>query len=294
MEWLKKLSDAIDYIEKNLDGEISYEEAARIACCSVYYFQRMFTYVAGITLAEYIRRRRMTQAAFELQRTETKVVDIALKYGYTSPTSFNRAFQKVHGISPKQAKIKGCSLNVYPVLRFSVTVMGGESMTYRMEQKEEIRIVGIRTPMTEDMEENQKNIPGFWEKSLKSENIRKICQLSDREPKGVLGVSVYKNPQDIYYYIAVSTDSPVPDGMYEYTIPAATWVIFKNDGRFKESVQSIFRRFYTDWLLVSGYEYAGLPDLEVYPFPTGSLDAGYSEVWIAVKKEGEGNDGISD
>lgn len=158
-------------------------------------------------------------------------------------------------------------------------------MTYRMEQKEEIRIVGIRTPMTEDMEENQKNIPGFWEKSLKSENIWKICQLSDREPKGVLGVSVYKNPQDIYYYIAVSTDSPVPDGMYEYTIPAATWVIFKNDGRFKESVQSIFRWFYADWLLVSGYEYAGLPDLEVYPFPTGSLDAGYSEVWIAVKKK---------
>lgn len=198
MEWLKKLSDAIDYIEKNLDGEISYEEAARIACCSVYYFQRMFTYVAGITLAEYIRRRRMTQAAFELQRTETKVVDIALKYGYTSPTSFNRAFQKVHGISPKQAKIKGCSLNVYPVLRFSVTVMGGESMTYRMEQKEEIRIVGIRTPMTEDMEENQKNIPGFWEKSLKSENIRKICQLSDREPKGGCWASVYTRIHRIY------------------------------------------------------------------------------------------------
>lgn len=287
MEWLKKLSDAIDYIEKNLDGEISYEMAARIACCSTYYFQRMFTYVAGITLAEYIRRRRMSQAAFELQRTEEKVVDIALKYGYTSPTSFNRAFQKVHGISPNQAKSQGCSLNVYPALQFSVTVTGGESMTYRMEEKEELRIVGIRTPMTEDMEENQRNIPVFWEKSLKSKYFQKICELSDQEPEGVLGVSVYKNPQDIFYYIAASTDHPVPDGMYECTIPAATWVVFKNDGRFKESVQSVFRRFYTDWLLVSGYEYAGLPDIEVYPFPSGSSAAGHSEVWIAVKKEGE-------
>ena len=68
MEWLRKLSDAIAYIEQNLDAEISYEEAARIACCSPYYFQRMFSYVAGISLSDYIRRRRMSQAAFDLQR----------------------------------------------------------------------------------------------------------------------------------------------------------------------------------------------------------------------------------
>ena len=59
----------------------------------------MFSYVAGISLAEYIRKRRMSQAAFELQRTDRKVIDIALKYGYNSPTSFNRAFQNVHGLS---------------------------------------------------------------------------------------------------------------------------------------------------------------------------------------------------
>lgn len=104
MEWLKKLSDAVTYIERNLDNEISLDEAARIACCSPFYFKRMFSYVAGISLSEYIRRRRMTQAAFELQRTSQKVIDIALKYGYSSPTSFNRAFQSVHGISPAAAK----------------------------------------------------------------------------------------------------------------------------------------------------------------------------------------------
>ena len=93
MEWLKKLGAAIDYIEDNLDKEISYDEAARIACCSPYYFQRVFSYVSGVSLAEYIRRRKMTQAAFELQRTDSRVIDVALKYGYSSPTSFNRAFQ---------------------------------------------------------------------------------------------------------------------------------------------------------------------------------------------------------
>ena len=99
MEWLKKLGKAIDYIEDNLDKEISYDEAARIACCSPYYFQRVFSYVSGVSLAEYIRRRKMTQAAFELQRADSRVIDVALKYGYTSPTSFHRAFQNVHGIT---------------------------------------------------------------------------------------------------------------------------------------------------------------------------------------------------
>ena len=80
MEWLNNLSKAIEYIENHLDQEISFDEAARIACCSTYYFQRIFSYVAGISLAEYIRRRRMTQAAFELQRTDKRVLDIALKY----------------------------------------------------------------------------------------------------------------------------------------------------------------------------------------------------------------------
>ena len=75
MEWLKRLNAAIDYIESNLDNDISYDEAARIACCSSVYFQRIFSYVSGISLSEYIRRRRMTQAAFELQRTDEKVIN---------------------------------------------------------------------------------------------------------------------------------------------------------------------------------------------------------------------------
>ena len=149
MEWLKNLSKAIEYIEKNLAGEISYEEAAKIACCSTYYFQRMFSYVAGIPLSEYIRRRRMTQAAFELQTTDSKVLEVALKYGYTSPTSFNRAFQSVHGISPISAKAQGSVLNAYPPIRFSVKIMGGNVMPYRVEEKEAMRIVGIRIPLAE-------------------------------------------------------------------------------------------------------------------------------------------------
>ena len=287
MEWLKNLSNAIDYIESNLDGEISYEKAAKIACCSTYYFQRMFTYVAGISLSEYIRHRRMTQAAFDLQTTELKVLDVALKYGYTSPTSFNRAFQSVHGISPISVKTQGSVLNAYPPIKFSVKVTGGNVMSYRIEEKQAMRIVGICTPLTLDMEENQEIVPPFWSKAIKSNQFQEICNLSNQSPKGVLGVTAFQNSGEIYYYIAVATDKPTPKEMFEYEIPAATWVIFESDGRFKESIQSIFKRFLTEWLPFSGYTYAELPDIEVYPISRERLQEGHSEVWIAVKKEKE-------
>ena len=284
MEWLKNLSNAIEYIEENLDRDISYEEAARIACCSTFYFQRVFSYVAGISLSEYIRRRRMTQAAFELQRSDKKVIEIALKYGYSSPTSFNRAFQAVHGTGPAAAKNPGCTLNAYPAIKFSVTVTGGNAMSYHMERKGAMRFVGVRTPLIEDMDENQKNIPLFWQSTMRRGRFSELCDLSNQPPKGILGVSVYKNPQDIYYYIAASTDRPIPDGMYETVIPESEWVIFENDGPLKEKVQSIFRRFYREWLPFSGYDYAGLPDIEAYPILKGQPTEGHSEVWIAVKR----------
>ena len=287
MEWLRKLSNAIDYIENNLDREISYEKAAKIACCSTYYFQRMFSYVAGIPLSEYIRRRKMTQAAFELQSMDAKVLDVALKYGYTSPTAFNRAFQSIHGIPPTSAKSQGSVLNAYPPIKFSVKVTGGSAMPYRIEEKGAMRIVGIRIPLTEDMEENLKLVPPFWNGALQGSQFPEICKLSNQSPDGVLGVTTYQGPREIYYYIGVATDKPVPAEMFECEIPAATWVIFQCNGRFKESIQSIFKRFLIEWLPFSGYTYAELPDIEVYPISKERPQEGRSEVWIAVKKEKE-------
>lgn len=288
MEWLKNLSTAIDYIEDNLDNDISYDEAAQIACCSPFYFQRLFSYVSGISLSEYIRRRRMTQAAFELQRTNAKVIDIALKYGYTSPTSFNRAFQSVHNIPPTAARNLGSTLNAYPAIRFSVQITGGNAMAYHIAEKYPMRMVGGRIPLSTDMEENYRIIPEFWKSVLSSNLFSEICVLSNQSPKGILGVSVYESPQRIFYYIAVATDAPVSPDMFEFEIPAATWVVFENNGFFKENVQSVFKRFYTEWLPFSGYEYAELPDIEVYPVCEETPISGHSEVWIAINKDKEG------
>ena len=104
MEWVERLNQSMNYIEEHLTGEIDYEQLGRIACCSAYHYQRMFTYMAGITLAEYIRRRKMSLAAVDLQGGDERVIDIAEKYGYRSPTAFNRAFQSFHGIAPSSVK----------------------------------------------------------------------------------------------------------------------------------------------------------------------------------------------
>lgn len=284
MEWLRNLSAAIDYIEQNLDGEISYDEAALIACCSTFYFQRLFSYIAGIPLSEYIRRRRMTQAAFDLQRTGAKVIDVALKYGYTSPTAFNRAFQSVHHITPNAAKRNGSKLNAYPVLRFKVSIAGETAMPYRIEKKPPIRMIGVRTPLVENMEENQKHIPLFWTDVLNSNRFSDIYSLADQMPHEILGVSIYEDPQKFFYYIASASNRPVPSGMFAYEIPSSEWVVFENDGNFKEDVQNVFKRFFTEWLPFSGYEYACLPDIEVYPVYQEVPTKGHSEVWIAIKK----------
>ncbi|WP_234124905.1 AraC family transcriptional regulator [Clostridium hydrogenum] len=285
MEWLKQISRAIDYIENNLTNDISYDEAAKIACCSTYYFQRIFSYITGISLSEYIRRRRMTAAAFDLQGSGMKVMDIGLKYGYKSPTAFNRAFQSVHGISPTAARVPGALLNAYLPIKFSILVTGGDNMSYRIETKKAMRIVGVKIPLEEDMEKNQKTVPVFWSKMLKSTLFSRICELTNKDPHGILGVTAYTNPENIYYYIAAPTDKPVPCDMVEFEIPAATWAIFQCNGHFKESVQTIFKRFLTEWLPFSGYEYAELPDIEVYPLDANGSKSGHTEVWIAIKKE---------
>lgn len=287
MEWLKSFSKAIDYIEQNLDGDISYEEAAKIACCSTNYFQRMFAYVTGITLVEYIRRRRMTQAAFELQTKDMKVLDIAMKYGYTSPTAFNRAFQSVHGINPAMAKSQGCKLCAYPPIKFSIQIQKGSDMPYRVEEKAPMRIVGIRIPLTYDIDKNYKLIPSFWEQTKQSEMFYQILNLNNTPQKRVLGISIYNEIHEVYYYIATETDKHVPEGMYEYEIPASLWAVFESKGPFKESIQTIYKRFFTEWLPFSGYKYAEIAEVEAYPVYDEAISSGYAEIWMSIKKEKE-------
>lgn len=156
MEWLDKMNAALNYIEDNLAGEINYTEAAKRACSSSYNFQRMFSFIADVPLAEYIRRRRLTLAALDFQKGGESVLDISLKYGYDSPVSFARAFQNLHGVTPKEAREKGVLLTLYPKISFKITIKGVDEMKYRIEKVQGFRLAGAvksDAPLLEGMKE---------------------------------------------------------------------------------------------------------------------------------------------
>lgn len=282
MEWIERLNKAMSYIEEHITEEIDFEQTAKIACCSAYHFQRMFTYMAGIPLSEYIRRRRMTLAAAELQSSDEKVIDIALKYGYASPTAFNRAFQSVQGITPSAAKKKGTPVKSYPPLSFAITIKGVEGMNYRIEEKEAFRIIGIAQPMSKNLEENFAVVPQMWGKAAADGTIQKLASMIEGQPAGLLGVSICNNEEDWRYFIAVSGTRPAEAPFEEYRVPASTWAVFPGTGT-NLSVQDLERRIVTEWLPTSGYEYGSAPDIEVYISPNPE-NAKY-EVWIPVVKK---------
>lgn len=282
MEWLEKLNESLQYIEGNLDGEIKYEKAANIACCTTYHFQRMFSYIAGTPLSEYIRNRRLTKAALDLQNGE-KVIDVAIRYGYESPTAFNRAFQKIHNVSPSVAQKEGTFLKAYPPISFKITIKGVEEMEYRIVKKEEMRIVGAKALLEKNVEENFNTVPMLWQEVAQSGKIMEIASLMGPDSKGVLGVSACMDYLDKWeYYIAVETDKETPKGLEEYTIPACTWAVFPGEGQMPTAIQDIEKRAITEWLPTSGYEYADAPDIELY-LNQDPMDSKF-EVWIPIRK----------
>lgn len=282
MDWINRLNSAIGYIEEHLTEEIDYEQLAQIACCSAYHFQRMFAYMANMPLSEYIRRRRMSLAAVDLQSGEERVIDVALKYGYNSPTAFNRAFQTVHGIAPSAVKKDGVSVKSYPPISFKIIIQGVQEMNYRIEKKDAFRIVGVSAPLEKDIEKNFAVVPQMWQRVAVDGTVNRLVGMMNTDVKGVLGVSACGSEDEWKYYIAVASDMPAEEGMEEYTVPAFTWAVFSGEGICPQAIQELEQRIVTEWLPTSGYEYDNGPDVELYISPDPQ-NAKF-EVWIPVVK----------
>ncbi len=281
MEWIDQLNEAIEYIESHLTEEVEYKALAKIAKCSTYHFQRMFSYVAGVSLSEYIRRRRMSLAATRLQESNAKVLDVALHFGYDSPTAFNRAFQSVHGIPPSKVKKEGTSLKAYPPIRFQLTIKGDVEMNYKILKKDAFRVVGVSEPLDKVLEKNFESVPAFWQKVSASGDLQRLLPLMNGEPMGILGVSACGDDENWRYYIGVANDQD--SSFEEYTVPAATWAVFTGEGPIPNAIQQLEQRIISEWLPTSGYEYGIGPDIEVY-LNADPRNAQF-EVWIPVVKK---------
>ena len=283
MDWIERMNTAINYIEEHIRDELDFAKIAQIACTSAYHFQRMFICMTGISLSEYIRRRRMSLAVSDLKNDKDKIVDIALKYGYNSPTAFNRAFQSVHGIAPSLVKQNGVSVKSYPPISFKITIKGAEVMNYRIEKKEAFRVVGFSSPLDKDLYNNYELVNQMWQLSAANGTTSKLLTLMDGQPTGLLGVMACDDSLEEWrYYVAVASTKKIDSTLEEYIIPPYTWAIFSGEGKDADAIKDLGNRVIAEWLPTSGYEYDNGPDIEVYL----SEEPNYAkfEFWLPVKK----------
>ena len=281
MEWIQRMNSAVNYIEEHILEEPDLDKLGRLAGCSAHHFQRIFTYIGGITLTEYIRKRRMSLAAVDLKDENAKVIDVAVKYGYDSPTAFTRAFVAVHGVTPTRARANEISLKAFPPIVFQMTVRGAQEMNYRIEKRDTIRAVGKKILMKHTLEENFLITPNFWDQCTADGTIEKLVAMMNTDIYGLMGVSVCNESDDWEYYIAVATTKPA--GEYEeLIIPKSTWAVFYEENPVVR-IQELETKIVTEWLPTSGYEYADAPEIELYLNPDPEKTE--YEIWLPIERK---------
>lgn len=275
-DWIEGFQASIDYIEQNLTKELDIGKIAKKAALSSFYYQRIFGAMCGMTVGEYIRERRMTLAAQELACSDCKVIDIALKYGYDSPDSFTKAFQRFHGITPAQAREQGAILRSLAPLHIKITLEGGTMLDYKIVEKSAFTVVGVKKSF--NSETSYTEIPKFWDEWA-----------SDMKGlKGMFGVCSDMDGTNFDYWIAdlYMPWEEYPEECSTYQIPGGLWALFKCVGPLPGSMQTVNTQIWSEWLpSLKEYELAGNYSLEFYLPPAKNPAETVSYIAIPLKKQ---------
>lgn len=283
------IQNAIDYIEEHITDELDYNEIAKQAMCSPYYFQKIFGILCGITVGEYIRNRRLTLAGSELTKANAKVIDVALKYGYESPESFTRAFTRFHGITPSDAKRTGGKLKSFSRFKVQIILKGGNSMNYEIISKESFTVLEKVEQHTVVGEQNKYTIPDFWDRSHKDGTIETLLKYtSDRS--FIFGICYGNGRTDCEHFdysIAVqcTPDTVAPQGYRVRTIPARTWAVFECIGAMPDAIQQLWHEICSEFFPTSNYKPTYEMDIEAYPVGNMTANDYRSQIWIPIVNE---------
>ncbi len=294
MNPLAQMNEAMTYLESGLLDEISFERMSQIAGCSEYHFRRMFSYLAGMPLGEYIRRRKLALAG-GLLRQGSKVIDCAVLLGYDSPDAFRKAFYGMHGFTPSEARRGNTALKAFPPMTFQLTIRGGIMMEHRIVHKNPFQIVGFKKRITLQFEGVNSQMESVAAR-LKPEIIAELKGLCDTEPRGMLNVSAdyadgyYEQPvegMELDQYIGVATTGPAPAGSGYDTLQVAEadWVVFTVIGPFPKTMQDAWARIYAEWLPASDYELLKGPSLVWFESPDLTRPDCKNEIWIPVREK---------
>lgn len=292
MEWTECLKGSIEYVESHLLEKIDINKMARLVAISPFYLQKGFKVMTGITIAEYIRNRRLYLAALEILMNESKIIDLAYKYGYDSPESFTKAFGRFHGASPKQIKSDSTKIKTYLPLKISISITGGNTMDYVVEKMEAFKVIGFKRSFKHDSA--YKLIPKFWDEifslNKKGNGEKAIREIMEKCVVGEFGVCINdeNDAGDEFAYVIAGTyhGEEVPEGMVVYEIPPTEWAKFRCVGPLPGSLQTVNTKIYEEWLPGNReYEIASGINLEWYS--CGDSDSKDYEcgVWMPVKRK---------
>ncbi|MFJ1902072.1 MULTISPECIES: GyrI-like domain-containing protein [unclassified Streptomyces] len=285
---LERLNQAMEQIERELDGSIDVGELARVAATSQYHLRRMFSALAGMPLSEYIRRRRLTVAGAEVLTGERTLLEIAVRYGYGSGEAFARAFRTVHGVGPGEARRTGAELSSQPRMTFRLIVDGSSSMRYRVVHKPEFTVVGAKTRVPLVHSGPNRAIIDFVRGT--GDRARGLLEkLSDQEPRGILAVCDGLDPSraegtGLDYYYGVVTLAAAPEGMATLPVPAGTWAVFTTSGPAPEAIQVLWRDVFTEWFPSNPYRSRPGPEILRTRMSEDGSEAD-AELWLPVERE---------
>lgn len=287
---LNRLNQALDHIEHRLDQQVDVAELARIAATSEYHLRRMFSALAGMPLSEYVRRRRLTVAGAEVLAGRESLLEIAVRYGYGSGEAFARAFRVMHGVGPGEARRTGAALVSQPRLTFRLTVEGSSSMRYRVVDRPEFGVVGLkaRVPLVH-LGPNQAIID--FVRGIDPRTLERLEKLSDQEPQGIVAVCDDLDPSraegtELDYYQGVITSADAPDGTVVLPVPAGTWAVFTTSGPAPQAIQKLWYDVFTEWFPSNPYRSRPGPEILRTVLSPDKTEAD-AELWLPVEREQE-------
>ena len=291
MDWISGIQKAVDYVEEHITETLDFSVHAKESCSACFQFQRVFRILCGFTLGEYIRMRRLTLAGCELAGTDTRILDIAVKYGYDTQESFSRAFTRFHGVSPTQVR-NGASLKSFSRISVKLTLAGANVTDYRMERRDVFQMIGRPLRVSGKNELTFDGISDFWQQCRMDGTITALCRYTLNDSilgKNIAGASFGKDAADpgCPYAIGVpygGTPS-VDKDMIIWEIPAHTYAVFSCVGSMPEAFTRLYQQIYSEFFPASEYQPCGGTDFEVYPSDDVHNPDYTCEIWVAVEKK---------
>lgn len=292
---IQLIQQAIRYMEEHIYEDINYADVAKSIRMSSYNFHRTFGFITGMTANEYLRNRRLTLAAQELQTTEISVIDAAYKYGYQSPESFSKAFSRFHGSTPKQAKDRGAKLHLFNPLVIKIITEGGSIMDYRMEHREAMQFIARVQAFPNEIisDDNDHSIPDFWTQCYDKNLVEPLKQLRKDGKRDIYGLCspTKKNETHFDYGIGVIVDGDtdaagvkrlLENGYSLWETTAADYAVFQCLGTDGDCIAETWSKFFKEFSPQTGYVQTDDTDFEIY-FEKGEKGL-FCELWVPVTK----------